>query len=153
MAMPSITRLAAAVVVCLTCNPGAAADTPAAPAAPATRLSGVKVPPVWLKRDGKPVQPLTVSVQHSGATVEATLYVDGVESAKVELKAGNQSVEVLVAATEQARSVALRLDAAGAPLATTSLELKPPPTSTSITPRNGNAATSPWCLATSAANR
>ena len=129
MAMPSITRLAAAVVVCLTCNPGAAADTPAAPAAPAapaTRLSGVKVPPIWLKRDGKPVQPLTVSVQHSGATVEATLYVDGVESAKVELKAGNQSVEVLVAATEQARSVALRLDAAGAPLATTSLELKPP---------------------------
>jgi hypothetical protein len=124
MAMPNITRLAAAAwVACLTINPGAAADTPTAPA---TRLSGVKVPPVWLKRDGKPVQPLTVSVQHSGATVEATLYVDGVESAKVELKAGNQSVEVLVAATEQARSVALRLDAAGKPLATTRVELKPP---------------------------
>ena len=124
MRMPNIPRRAAtALVACLTIIPAFAVE---APAPAATRVSGVKVPPLWLKQDGKPVQPLTITLRHAGNDVEASVQVDGVEAAKVALKAGEQAVDLKVPASEQPRSVALRVMAAGKELAATTLDLKPP---------------------------
>ena len=89
-------------------------------------MLGVKVPPVWLKQDGKPVQPVQVTLRHVGSDMEASVQVDGVEAAKVRLKAGEQTIELRVPASEQPRSVALRVMAADQELAATHLDLKPP---------------------------
>jgi len=124
MKISNIPLLAAALLApFLSVIPASAAE---APAVEVTRVSDVKVPPLWLKQDGKPVQALTVNVHHAGREFEATLQVDGVEAAKVSLKSGDQAIELRVPASEQPRSVALRLVAAGKELAATTLELKPP---------------------------
>jgi len=115
---------AAALAACLTSSL-AAVDAPATTDT-RTRVLEVKVPPVWLWQDGKPVQALTLNLRHVGKELEATLQVDGVEAAKVALKSGDQSLELKVPATEQPRNVALRFMAEGKELAATSLELKPP---------------------------
>ena len=124
MKMPNIPLLAAAsLATFLTVIQAPAAE---APAVAETRVSAVKVPPVWLKQDGKPVQALNVTLHHVGKEMEASVQVDGVEAAKLSLKAGDQAIELKVPASEQPRSVALRIMADGKELAATTLELKPP---------------------------
>ena len=125
MKIPKLPALAtaASITVLSAMAPAAAAVTP--PVA-VTRVSGVKVPPVWLNQDGKPTQALTVTLRHTGEELDATLQADGVEAAKVALKAGEQAIELKLPASEQARSVALRVMAAGKELAATRVELKPP---------------------------
>ena len=124
MNLPASTVLAASLLVLsMTGNPARAAE---APARMETRVLEVKVPPVWLKAAGKPVQPLTLIVQHSGAVMDAILQVDGVDTANITLKSGDQSVETQVAATEEKRRVALRITAAGKELAVSNIELSPP---------------------------
>ena len=96
------------------------------PAATGTRLLGVDVPPVWLKQEGKPVQPVTVTLRHIGETVNATARLDGADAGKIALKNGVQTLELKVPAAEKPRTVALRIAAGGLDLAATNIALAPP---------------------------
>ena len=119
----SPTLAAVAMMPFLSMSQVPAADAPRAAAA---SVIDVKVPPVWLKEDGRPIQALRVTVRHSGSEGEATLLVDGVEAGKISLKAGEQGIELKVPAREETHKVELRVMFAGKELAATTLELKPP---------------------------
>ena len=45
----------------------------AAPVTPGTRLAEMRVSPVWLKENGKAVQPIQLSLQHIGEPVEVSV--------------------------------------------------------------------------------
>ena len=102
---------------------GATAETAALPE---TCLLSVNVPPVWLKQDGPPVQPMTVTLRYRGPEIEATAYLDGAAAARIPLTNGVQIFDLKTSASEQSGTVALSITAAGKELATTNVALNPP---------------------------
>ncbi|MCX6872501.1 MAG: glycosyl hydrolase-related protein [Verrucomicrobia bacterium] len=93
---------------------------------PETRVLDVKIPPVWLKEAGGPVQPLTVTVKHGGPAQDGTLQAGDGPAVKIALKPGEQNFEIKVPAQEEKHSLPVRLVAAGKELAATTVELAPP---------------------------
>ena len=96
------------------------------PVATGPRLVGVEMPSVWLKEDGKAVQPVTVTLRNVGSEQETALQLDGVEVAKLSMKDEVRSVPLKLAAQEGTHTVALRILAGGRELAATNLVLHPP---------------------------
>ena len=96
------------------------------PTASGTRLLGLSVPPVWLKGDGKPLQPLTLTLRHIGGDLDASLNLDGVETSKLTLKNGVRTIELKAPAAEQSRTLALRITSDGKELAATNVVIGPP---------------------------
>jgi len=96
------------------------------PVTTGTQLVGINIPPVWLKDDGKPVQPVTVTLRHIGEDLDATLNLDGMPPARIPLKNGLRTVELKVPAVEQPHTVAMRVTIPGQELAATNLTIRPP---------------------------
>ena len=101
-------------------------ETAEPPILSATRLLGIHVPPVWLREDGRNLQPMTVVLWYAGDDHEATVVLDGAAPVKVPLKQGGQSFEMKVAAAEQPRTVALRIATWSKVLADVQISISPP---------------------------
>ena len=103
------------------------AATESTPVARRTLFLGVRVPPVWLKESKGAAQPVTLTLRHIGAETEGVLRVGELEPKPVHLQNGEQSLDLKLPASEQPRSVSLSLTVEGRVLASTNLNLRPPP--------------------------
>ena len=114
------------------------------PVASATRIVTVSAPPVWLKTEHGPAQPIRVNLRHNGEEMDAELRVGTLLAQPVRLKRGAQAIEVSVPVSKLAadpfiergarrqqpgaarREVELRLVAGGKTLASRPFVIEPP---------------------------
>lgn len=97
----------------------AAQETPAAPPALATPIRGL------LRKDGKLVQPIEISIEHGDAAGEAVTMLDGVEVDRRPAKAGSNRYTIYVEPVVSARQAALQVQVSGAAPQSATVALKP----------------------------
>lgn len=96
---------------------GSSAEAPQAKTAPGnapladarTTLAAVKEVSVLVRRDGQLVQPVTVTIQHAGSAVAASIQVEGCPALAVGLKPGANSAELLLPPVATATKTTVRL--------------------------------------------
>lgn len=90
-----------------------------------TLLRSVSIPSVLVRKNGSLHQPVRVSLLHGGGEGAASVHVSGTEPVDQELRLGNNTVEVLLAAVEREASVTIEVKVAGKPIARREEILKP----------------------------
>jgi alpha-mannosidase len=104
------------------------APAPLASAAVAaeTRIAAVRVWPAWLKEGYEAVQPVTVSLRHVGADLDAEVRSERLDAVHVRVKEGYQAVEVKTPAMEREHTVSVTLAVGGQPDTSVSVTVTPP---------------------------
>lgn len=93
---------------------------------PGTRLAALRLPPVWLKEEGKPVQPITLHLRHIGPDAEATITLGKSAAKTVQLHNGLHTLDLRIPASDQPQQVPLSLVAQGTTILSTNLAVAPP---------------------------
>jgi alpha-mannosidase len=91
-----------------------------------TKLVGIQVPPVWVKRGNKIAQPVNVTFRHVGDPTNAALRLGDAPATPMTLKNGVQTIELLAPRAERSRTLPLSLLIDGLVAATTNLVLEVP---------------------------
>ena len=95
------------------------------PVQPRTIMTAVTAPPVWLKKDGQPVQPVEIKFRHIGEATDGRLSAGSVRL-PIQLKGGVQIETIMLPANQDAREISLEL-AVGKSVSRTNFMLRPPP--------------------------
>ncbi len=96
-------------------------------AAAETRITSVQPVTALVERDKKLYQPVTVSVEYEGESLDAMLQAGAAQARPVKFQHGKQDVEVLAPAVEKACQMQVKLLAGGRELASQAMTLKPVP--------------------------
>ena len=91
-----------------------------------TRIDSVRVAPLWLKDGARTVQPMTVTMWHTGPPAEGSFILGHRIFGRFVLRGGAQSFELKIPVSERPRTAALRWTVDGKALAATNVTLTPP---------------------------
>lgn len=97
-----------------------------APVTPESRLANLTVPAVWLKDNGKSVQPIHLKLRHIGPPVDVSIRLTNAELKKARLTPGLQTIIVNAPASEQKIELPLAIMAGETTLAATNAVIAPP---------------------------
>ncbi len=93
---------------------------------PGTAAIRVVVPPVWLRGDHEPQQPVEITLRHLGEAINATLHAAGTHM-PVALQHGLQTVRLKLPASEVETEIDFSLQTESETLATGAFTIGPPP--------------------------
>jgi alpha-mannosidase len=93
---------------------------------PITRIDSVRTGPLWLKDGTRTVQPVTVTVWHTGPNMDGSFFFGQFNAGHFVLQSGSQTFELKIPVSGQPQTAALSWTVDGIALAFTNLTLTPP---------------------------